>query len=223
MDRYIDLISAQAAAQQADVAYAALKIAQASAWLSAFALLANFLIVLVAVRGPERERHVRDLEDRKRRARIEQRAATAGLRALAVVRHIEAYEKRYDISKNFDLQRIRNYKRRLRVRVKVINHFLSLQIRDVNLVGWLIETEEYASDVDRSIVANEIDDLYSPFAEAVDIIRHKEGRMSEVRAHYQRFASGKRLKDRLLQEDIDAVTSSIWYVNFFWTPSTPRD
>ena len=216
MDNFVDWIAAQAAVQQADVANRAFCLSIVSLGLTAVALVANVIIALVAIRGPERERHVRDLKDRKRRARLEQRAASAGLQALAVIRRVEVYASKHKNTTSFNMNQVNLYKRRLAVRMKVIDHFLSLQLRDVNIVGWLIETGEFSKAVEVSIIGDPSLLYGNPFLSSLQVISYRTSRSAALRENFQLFAAKKKKKDVSLQGDIDSVTRLLWYLDFNW-------
>jgi len=213
----------RAAQDAASAAWAAVRVYWWAFGFTAIGVAINALIALIAIRGPERDRHTRDLEDRKRRARLYIRASLAGLRGLAVARRLQKTIEKKPVLEEHDAQDLANFCRRLYVRQKVIDHFIALGLRDVNLVGWLFETSVLLSALHDGINLQHMGMFSDPTAMASEVLIHRADRLTVLRNEFQRFATEKRAKDLSLQEDLDRVWQLGWLIQFWKKPETQRD
>ena len=189
---------------------------------TALGLILNALIALVAVRGPERDRHTRDLEDRIKRARIYARAALSALKGLSVARSLRKNIVKGRFQSEGGAQDLAHFCRRLDVRRKLIDHFIGQGLRDVNLVSWLFETSVLLGALHDSIDLRPAEGQ-DPTVVAAEMLTHREERMETLRTELQRFVSEKRAKDLSLQDDLDRVWSVAWLVQIWKKPETERD
>jgi hypothetical protein len=217
------LAQLKAAQASANAAWAAVAVYWAGFAATVISLAVSSLIALVAVRGPERERHTRDLETRMRRTRLYSRAALAGLRGLAIARRLQTYIGKQSPSNQLTLEDLKNFQRRLDVRRRVIEHFTAMDIRDTSLVDHLTEVgvllESLRDGIDIGVFTAGGDATRG----AQDLFAHRKSRLSNLRTELQNTAASLRAIDSGLQDDLDQVWKLAWLFRLWERPETVRD
>ncbi|HUO22840.1 MAG TPA: hypothetical protein VMU59_10035 [Caulobacteraceae bacterium] len=217
------LAQLRAAQESASAAWAAVAAYWAAFAATVVSLMVSSLIALVAIRGPERERHTRDLEIRSQRTRLYSRAALAGLRGLAVSRRLASYIAKHAPLTEAHAEDLKNLQRRLNVRRLVIDHFVAMEIRDTNLVGYLLEVNVFLDSLERGIDVPALTVGGNPTRDAEALLAHRKSRLANLRSELQDTASELRLKESSLQRDLERVWKLGWLFRFWERPETARD
>lgn len=209
------LAAAQAAARAAD---ATVVVYLWMLGVSVVAVIINIAIVYTAVMAPSRERHTRDLELRKSRGRIRSRAALAGQRALRTLDAVESYLQHRVPRRPPLASVIERYAIRVKTRQRTIEHFLGMQLRDVDLVGYLIEiqglNEHLLAKLDEAYWGASGVGITRGMRTALSVLTFKSRRRQTLRARLSGVVSDMKSRDISLQADLDRVWSWSWFSPF---------
>ncbi len=212
------LQQAQAANSAADAAWETVHVYWWAFGLSLVSVLVNMTIVYVAVMSPARERHTRDIETRKARVRLNIKSAEAGKSCLVSLGSVQKYIEEHSIGNPPKRDVVERYVVRLNMRQRVIEHLLSMQLRDGNLVRYLAEIQGMAQHCHSKMEDKSWDiegyGIVYGMDKTLKALKFKEERRSELDDRLEKIEKIMKDRDGSLQNDLNRIWSWRWFLPF---------